>query len=105
VEIEILAHPDIREAAVIGVPSEFSEDDVMAVIAPVPGRRVDCAELIAFLAPRMSYFMIPRYIRILDELPKTASAKVQKAELRKESITSDTWDRDKTGIKLKRERL
>jgi len=105
VEIEILAHPDIREAAVIGVPSEFSEDDVMAVIAPVPGRRVDCAELIAFLAPRMSYFMIPRYIRILDELPKTASAKVQKAELRKESITSDTWDRDKAGIKLKRERL
>ena len=105
VESEILAHPDVREAAAIGVPSEFSEDDVMAVIAPVPGRTIDCAELIAFLTPRMSYFMIPRYIRILDELPKTASAKVQKADLRRDGITPDTWDRDKAGIRLTRERL
>lgn len=105
VESEILAHPDVREAAAIGVPSEFSEDDVMAVIAPVPGRQIDCAELVAFLAARMSYFMIPRYIRILDELPKTASAKVQKADLRKDGITPDTWDRDKAGIRLTRERL
>ncbi len=105
VESEILAHPDVREAAAIGVPSEFSEDDVMAVIAPIPGKQIDCAELIAFLAPRMSYFMIPRYIRILDELPKTASAKVQKADLRKDGITPDTWDRDKAGIRLTRERL
>jgi crotonobetaine/carnitine-CoA ligase len=105
VESEIIAHPHVREAAVIGVPSEFSEDDVMAVIAAVPGEDIDCAALIAFLEPRMSYFMIPRYIRILEELPKTASAKVQKAELRIAGITIDTWDRDKAGIKLKREKL
>jgi crotonobetaine/carnitine-CoA ligase len=77
----------------------------MAVIAAVPGESIDCAALIAFLEPRMSYFMIPRYIRILDELPKTASAKVQKAELRVAGITIDTWDRDEAGIKLKREKL
>ena len=105
VESELVAHPHVREAAVIGVPSEFSEDDVMAVIAAVPGETIDCAALIAFLEPRMSYFMIPRYIRILDELPKTASAKVQKADLRIDGITQDTWDRDKAGIRLKREKL
>ena len=105
VEMELVAHPCVREAAAIGVPSEFSEDDVMVVIAPVPGQSIDPAELIAFLEPRMSYFMIPRYIRILDDLPKTATAKVQKAELRAEGITADTWDRDKAGIKLKREKL
>ena len=105
VESDIIAHPAVREAAVIGVPSEYSEDDVMAVIACVPGATIDCAELIAFLEPRMSYFMIPRYIRILDELPKTASAKVQKAGLRTEGITTDTWDRDKAGIRLRRETL
>ncbi len=105
VEIDIVAHPHVREAAVIGVPSEFSEDDVMAVIALVPGASIDCAELIAFLEPRMSYFMIPRYIRILDELPKTASAKVQKAGLRAEGVTTDTWDRDRAGIRVRRERL
>ncbi len=105
VESEIIAHPHVREAAVIGVPSEYSEDDVMAVIACIPGHSIDCAALIAFLEPRMSYFMIPRYIRILDELPKTASAKVQKAGLRAEGITHDTWDRDKAGIRLRREKL
>ncbi len=105
VESEIVAHPDVREAAVIGVPSEYSEDEVMAVIACVAGREVDCAALIAFLSERMSYFMIPRYVRIMTELPKTASAKVQKAELRTAGITHDTWDREAAGIRLKRERL
>lgn len=105
VESDIIAHPHVREAAVIGVPSEYSEDDVMAVIACTPGASIDCAELIAFLEPRMSYFMIPRYIRIMDELPKTASAKVQKAGLRSDGITPDTWDRDKAGIRLHREKL
>lgn len=105
VESEIMAHPAVREAAAIGVPSEFSEDDVMVVIAPVAGQSIDPAELIAFLEPRMSYFMVPRYIRILSELPKTATAKVQKAELRAQGITPDTWDRDHANIRLKREKL
>jgi crotonobetaine/carnitine-CoA ligase len=105
VESEIVAHPDVREAAVIGVPSEFSEDEVMAVVAAVPGCVVDCVALTGFLAERMPYFMIPRYIRILDELPKTASAKVVKAELRVAGITLDTWDREAAGITFKRERL
>ncbi len=105
VESEIVAHPDVREAAVIGVPSEFSEDEVMAVVAAVPGCVVDCVALTGFLAERMPYFMIPRYIRILDELPKTASAKVVKAELRVAGITLDTWDREAAGITFRRERL
>jgi crotonobetaine/carnitine-CoA ligase len=49
--------------------------------------------------------MVPRYIRILDELPKTPSAKVQKHLLREEAITDQTWDREAAGIKLKREAL
>jgi crotonobetaine/carnitine-CoA ligase len=105
VESEITAHPSVREAAVIGVPSEYSEDEVMAVIAPAPGQVIDHAALIDFLAPRMSYFMIPRYIRVLDDLPKTPSAKVRKAELRAEGVTADTWDREAAGIRLRRERL
>lgn len=105
VESDIVAHPAVREAAVIGVPSEFSEDDVMAIIALVPGAIIDYADLLAFLVPRMSYFMIPRYIRIVSELPKTASAKVQKAGLRSDGITADTWDRDAAGIRVKRDKL
>lgn len=105
VELEVCAHPDVREAAAIGVPSEFSEDDVMVVVAPVPGRTLDLPQLTQFLADRMPYFMVPRYVRVLDELPKTPSAKVMKAELRAEGVTADTWDREKAGIRIVREKL
>ncbi|WP_114226892.1 MULTISPECIES: AMP-binding protein [Sphingomonas] len=105
VEVEVCAFPAVREAAAIGVPSEYSEDEVMVIVAPVPGQTIDLAELAAFLAERMSYFMVPRYFRILDELPKTPSAKVLKADLRKEAVTADTWDRERAGIRLKREAL
>ena len=105
VEAEIVAHPDVREAAAIAVPSELDEDEVMAVVAPAPGKSIDPVALIEFLRDRMAHFMIPRFIRVLDELPKTPSAKVLKTELRKEGITPDTWDREKAGIQIKRDRI
>ena len=103
VEVEVCAHPDVREAAAIAVPSEFSEDEVMVVVAPVPGRRIDVEDLARFLIDRMPYFMVPRFIRVLDELPKTPSAKVLKTDLRAEGVTADTWDREKAGIRVRRE--
>jgi crotonobetaine/carnitine-CoA ligase len=105
VEAEVCAHPDVREAAAIAVPSELSEDEVMIVVAAVPGRSIDHMSLSTFLMRRMPYFMVPRYIRILDELPKTPSAKVLKTELRKEGVTSDTWDREAAGLRTRRENL
>jgi crotonobetaine/carnitine-CoA ligase len=103
VEVEVCAHPAVREAAAIAVPSEFSEDEVMVVVAPVPGQLIDVPELAAFLIERMPYFMVPRYIRVLGELPKTPSAKVLKTDLRAEGITADTWDREKAGMRVRRE--
>ena len=105
VESEVMAHPGVREAAVIGVPSEYSEDEVMAVIAPVPGATIDHVHLTEFLTARLPYFMVPRYIRIMDQLPKTPTAKVMKAELRTEGITADSWDREASGFKLRKEKL
>ncbi|MGW7533288.1 AMP-binding protein [Amycolatopsis sp. NPDC054798] len=102
VEAEIMAHPSVREAAVVPVPSEISEDEVMAVIATVPGTRLDPVELIRFLEPRMAYYMVPRYLRFVPELPKTPTAKVQKALLREAAVTADTWDREAAGIKVGR---
>lgn len=93
VEVEILAHPDVREAAVVAVPSEVTEDEVLAVLAPVEGRIIDPAAVIAFLEPRLPGFMIPRYIRIVEALPKTPTAKVEKHVLRAAGLTPDCWDR------------
>jgi crotonobetaine/carnitine-CoA ligase len=105
VEAEVLAHADVRECAALGVPSEVGEDDVLIVVASAPGRTVDPAELIHFLTSRLAYFMIPRYVRILADLPKTPSSKVLKAQLRGEGVTSDTWDREKAGIVIRRDRI
>jgi len=105
VEVEVCAHPDVREAAAIAVPSELSEDEVMVIVAPVPGRQIDHAELARFLVERTPYFMIPRFIRVMDELPKTPSAKVLKADLRKEGVTEDTFDREAAGIRVRRDVL
>ena len=105
VEAEIVAHPDVQEAAAIGVPSELGEDEVMAVVAPVAGHSIDPAALTTFLAERLPYFMVPRYVRVIAELPKTPTAKVQKVDLRREGVTADTWDRETANITFKREKL
>jgi crotonobetaine/carnitine-CoA ligase len=49
--------------------------------------------------------MIPRFLRIVDDLPKTPTAKVQKHLLRDEGVTDDTWDRETAGIRIKRDRI
>ena len=105
VETELCAHPSIKEAAAVAVPSEFAEEEVLAAVSLVEGATLDPAELIAFLTPRMAHFMVPRYVRIVPDLPKTPTQKVQKHLLRTEGITADTWDREKAGIRLKRQRL
>jgi crotonobetaine/carnitine-CoA ligase len=105
VEAEILAHPDVRECAALAVPSDLGEDDVMIVVAPAPGRTIDPVALTHFLTNRLAYFMIPRYVRTLPDLPKTPSSKVLKAQLRSEGITADTWDRERAGIVIRRDRI
>jgi crotonobetaine/carnitine-CoA ligase len=105
VEAEVIAYPAVQEVAAIGVASEHSEDEVMVVVAPVAGQDIDAETLLHFLMERMPHFMVPRYIRVLPELPKTPTAKVQKVELRKEGITADTWDREAAGIKVKRKAI
>ncbi|MBB4660644.1 crotonobetaine/carnitine-CoA ligase [Conexibacter arvalis] len=102
VEAEVLAHPAVQEAAVVGVPSPHGEDDVLAVVACAPGMTVDPEELLRFLVPRLPHFMVPRYVRVLGELPKTPTNKVRKHELRDAAITPDTWDREAAGIVVRR---
>lgn len=105
VEAEVVAYPAVREAAAYAVPSEMGEDEVMIAVAPVEGAAIKEAELMTFLGERMAYFMIPRYVRILDELPKTPSSKVMKVVLREQGVTADTWDREAHNIRFRREKL
>jgi crotonobetaine/carnitine-CoA ligase len=103
VEAEILTHPDVKDAAAVGVPSPLGEEDIMAVVVLRPGAALAPEALLEHLRPRMAYHMIPRYVRFVADLPRTPSARVQKHLLRAEGVTPDTWDREAAGIKFKRD--
>jgi crotonobetaine/carnitine-CoA ligase len=105
IEVELLSHPAVREAAAIPVPSEFSEDEVLVVLAPASGASIDPEDIIRHLLPRMAHHMLPRFIRVVDELPKTPTAKVEKHLLRAEGLTADTWDRERAGIAIRRDTI
>ena len=104
VEKQVSDHPGIKEAAAIGVKAgegASSEDEIMVVCIP-EGDAPDPAELTHWLAERIPYFMVPRYIRFVEVLPKTPTERVQKVKLREEGITPDTFDREAAGITIKR---
>ncbi len=105
VESEVGKHELVREAAAIPVPSELGEDEVMVVLALQPGRALDPVDLLRFLEPRMAHYMLPRFVRLMEELPKTPTAKVEKHRLRAEGVTPDTWDREAHGITVRHGRL
>jgi len=105
VEEEMLLHPLIAAAAAVAARNEDGEEEVMIIVQPKADATVDPIELTRFLMPRLPHFAIPRYIRIVKAMPLTLTNKIQKSQLRNEGVTSDTWDRETSGIPVKRERL
>jgi len=87
-------HPAIAEAALHAVPSEYMEDDVKATVVLREGAVLTGAELIAWATPRIPRFALPRYVEFLGELPKNASGRVLKFQLREKGVTASTWDRE-----------
>jgi crotonobetaine/carnitine-CoA ligase len=66
------------------------------------GQLLTPEELLDFCQPLMPHFSVPRYVRFVDELPKTPSQRVQKFKLREQGITGDTWDRNEHGYEVQR---
>jgi crotonobetaine/carnitine-CoA ligase len=93
VEEALAAHPDIVEAAVVGVPSELSEEEVKGFVVLRPAARAgtDLAALHAFLSERLARFKVPRYLEVVDELPHTPTGRVAKHRLPRER-TPQEWD-------------
>ncbi|MCX6584164.1 MAG: AMP-binding protein [Candidatus Aminicenantes bacterium] len=102
VEKVINAHPAVLESAAVAAVSEMGEDEVMVCLRLKPGKKLEPEELMTYCEGQMAYFMIPRYVRYMDELPKTPTERVEKYRLREQGITRDTWDREKAGYKLKK---
>ena len=92
VEHILLQHPAVAEAAVVAVPADLEggEDELKACI--VLAEPVDVQEVWHWCGERLPYFAVPRYVEVLDALPKTPTAKVRKFELRSSGITDATRD-------------
>ena len=82
VEDVLRAHPSIADASVYAVASEFFGEEVAAALRLHPGATIDDAEVQSFCRDRVARFKVPRFIRIVDAFPLTASGKIQKFRLR-----------------------
>jgi long-chain acyl-CoA synthetase len=82
VEDVLYTHPAVREAAVVGVPDGYRGETVKAFISLRPGAEADPAELAAYCKERLAAYKYPRQVEILPDLPKTASGKILRRELR-----------------------
>ncbi len=93
VEQVLLSHPSVGTAAVFPVRSELAEDEVMAAMVLREGAVLDAAALWRWCEEHLPKFAVPRYLEVLDDLPRTANGKVQKFALRDRGVTAATLDR------------
>jgi crotonobetaine/carnitine-CoA ligase len=96
--------PAVAECAAFGVPSELGESEVMVWVKPREGMTLDLKELMRFCSEKMAYFMVPRFVDVVDDIPRTSTMRVQKSDMKKRGVTERTWDREKEmpGLELKK---
>jgi long-chain acyl-CoA synthetase len=81
VEDVLLAHPDVREAAVCGAPSPRSGETVVAFVVPTAGREPDPAELIAHCGHQLARYKCPTRVQVVDSLPRNPAGKLLRRSL------------------------
>jgi crotonobetaine/carnitine-CoA ligase len=104
VEEVIISHELVSDVAVFPVKSNMSEDEVAVCIILAVGAQLSEMALTDFCIANMAYFMVPRYIRFVLELPRTPSQKIEKYKLQADAQDnlSVFWDREQAGIILRR---
>lgn len=101
VESVLNRHPAVFETVVVGVPSPLGEEDVKAFVQLRPGARLGAKELFDFAVEHLPFFMVPRYVEFVDEIPKTANQKSQRYLLRERKGGTE-YDREALGIAVRR---
>jgi crotonobetaine/carnitine-CoA ligase len=103
VESVVEQHPNVETCIAIAVKSEHTEDELKIVVVLNNEKAVSGEELTYYLADRLPYFMVPRYIEFVTSLPRTPTEKVKRDVLRASAVTADTWDREVAGVVIRRE--
>jgi crotonobetaine/carnitine-CoA ligase len=102
VEQTIQSHPAVVACAIYPLPSQLGEDEVAAAILLEPGQSLEPVDIVRHCEGQIAYFAIPRYVRILSQMPLTENGKIKKGVLRDAGVTADTWDREAAGVKVRR---
>jgi crotonobetaine/carnitine-CoA ligase len=95
-------HPAILDIAVHAVLSPMGEDEVKVTAEIIPGALLTEEELCRWSIERVPYFAVPLYVEFRDALPRSATGKVLKEQLRAEGKTATTWDREAAGVTFTR---
>jgi acyl-CoA synthetase (AMP-forming)/AMP-acid ligase II len=90
VEDALFEHPDVFDAAVIGVPDERWGERVHALVVATPGATLDEAAVLEFCRGRLAGYKIPKSVEFVAELPRNATGKVLKTELRAQYWAAQT---------------
>jgi acyl-CoA synthetase (AMP-forming)/AMP-acid ligase II len=88
IEAVLIAHPDVQEAAVVGVPHAVLGEDIAAFVVPRAGVEVDVDALSSWCSERLADYKRPRQVRVVDALPRNATGKVLKHVLREQATES-----------------
>ncbi len=97
IEDVIKSHPKVQDVAVIPVTDPVRGEEIKAFIMPKYGEELNPEEIIEYMAGKVAYFKIPRYIELVDVLPYTPTGRVKKWQLKEmeKEKTDHGWDRDK----------
>jgi crotonobetaine/carnitine-CoA ligase len=85
VENVLMTHPEVGDAAAIGVPSALTDDEVAAFVVPRPGCTVTAEEMRAWCRDRVASFKVPSHVWIVGALPKTETQRTEKGHLREQA--------------------
>ncbi|HSV83286.1 MAG TPA: AMP-binding protein [Ramlibacter sp.] len=105
VEAIVSKHPGVSEVVAVAAASEVGEDEVRVLVIARQGHSLQAQDVLQHCCRHMPYFMVPRFIDVVDDLPRTATAKVEKYKIRAAGCGVGTWDREAHGWKVTREGL
>jgi len=90
---------EVAAATVVGVPSEFYDEEILAVVVPEPGVALEPAVVLERCRSILASFKLPRYLQIVEQLPQTETHKVDVPAVRRQVASAGSWfDRDQGGV-------
>jgi carnitine-CoA ligase len=95
-ESAILEIDGVLECAAVGVPDEVSGQAIHLAVVPATGAQLDPAALMVRLTDILPRFMLPSYISLCEQLPKTPNGKIRKEQVRVGGVPADAWRADVT---------